>query len=198
MALFSPFRPTWRTEQNPFDVFDDHPFLNLNSSFFREFPRERVNRANAYETPKEYKLEIEVPGYQKSEISIEYGHDGKTIAVSGKTEKSYEEVHGEEEEEEEPRHVTVEDAPEPGEKATSEEPASQSTAVAETSKSKEIGAPAEPKYWVSERSVGSFTRTFTLPAGLDLGKATATLEHGVLTITIPKTDKVPVQKITIA
>jgi HSP20 family protein len=192
MAFFSPFRPAWRTEQNPFDVFDDHPFLNLNSSFFREFPRDRTNRSNAYETPKEYKVEIEVPGYQKSEISIEYGHDGKSITVSGETVKSFEEVHANDEE---PKPVTVEDVPEAGEKETS---ATKSTAVAETSKSKEVGAPAAPKYWVSERSVGSFSRSFTLPAGLDLGEATASLEHGVLTIVIPKTTKIPVQKITIA
>jgi len=195
MAFFTPFRPSWRPEQNPFDIFDDHPFLNLNSTFFREFPRDRINRANAYETPKEFKIEMEVPGYQKPEINIEYGHDGKTITISGDTEKTLEEVHGDTEE---ARHVTVEDAPEAGEKAAPKKPESESTAVAETSKSKEVGAPAGPKYWVSERSIGSFSRTFTLPAGLDLEKATATLEHGILTITIPRTNKVPVQKISIA
>ncbi len=37
-----------------------------------------------------------------------------------------------------------------------------------------------------ERPVGSFERTFTLPAELDRENASASLEHGVLTIALPK------------
>jgi HSP20 family protein len=37
-----------------------------------------------------------------------------------------------------------------------------------------------------ERSVSSYARTFTLPAEVDQSEAGAKLEHGVLTLTLPK------------
>jgi len=188
MALFSPFLPFYRGDQTVFDNFDDHPFLNFNSSFFRDANLARANRANVSETEAEYKVEIEVPGYQKPEIAIEFGSDGRSLTISGKTEKTFEEESG--------RATTVEDVPEEGEKAQA--PASTSTAVAETSGSKQVGRPAPPKYWVSERSVGSFTRTFSFRSALDTEKAKASLEHGVLTIVIPKATKHAIRKINIA
>jgi len=49
----------------------------------------------------------------------------------------------------------------------------------------------------SERYYGSFTRSFTLPAEIDVAKADAAYEKGVLTLTLPKaaggeTRKLPV------
>ncbi|KAL7268245.1 hypothetical protein RUND412_009143 [Rhizina undulata] len=43
-----------------------------------------------------------------------------------------------------------------------------------------------PKYWLSERTVGEFERRFTFPAGIDQDGVTASLEHGVLKIVVPK------------
>jgi HSP20 family molecular chaperone IbpA len=198
MALFSPFFPMYRNEPSLLDSLDDHPFLNFNSSFFRDANIARGNRANVSETEEGYKVELEVPGYQKSEISIEFGHDGKSLAVSGKTEKSFEEHPAEDgEQSQKPHGVTVEEAPEEGEeKEASVE--SQSQAVAETTKDNTVGQPAAPKYWISERNVGSFSRTFTFKSSLDAEKASATLEHGVLTITVPRATKAGVKKISIA
>jgi len=42
------------------------------------------------------------------------------------------------------------------------------------------------RYHTVERTYGSFTRSFQLPAGLDEGKITAGYEHGVLTVHVPK------------
>lgn len=55
----------------------------------------------------------------------------------------------------------------------------------------EVFAPAaeEKASWLlQERVVGKFTRTFTLPAELDNAKAEAKLEHGVLTLRLPKAE----------
>ena len=49
-----------------------------------------------------------------------------------------------------------------------------------------------------ERSYGSFSRTFTLPPGVDAGKVEATFEHGVLTLTMPKSETAKPRKIDIA
>ncbi|KYF61951.1 hypothetical protein BE11_50145 [Sorangium cellulosum] len=52
-------------------------------------------------------------------------------------------------------------------------------------------------YFSCERAYGSFSRTFTLPAGVDTEKAAANLKDGVLTITVPKTPEVQPRKIPI-
>jgi HSP20 family protein len=202
MALFSPFFPMYRNEPSLLDSLDDHPFLNFNSSFFRDANIARGNRANVSETEAGYKVELEVPGYQKSEISIEFGHDGKSLTVSGRTEKSFEQ-HPDEggEQSAKPHGVTVEEVAEDGEtKQPSKQPSSQSQsqAVTETNKDTTVGQPAGPKYWISERNVGSFSRTFTFRSSLDAEKASATLDHGVLTITVPRATKAGVKKISIA
>jgi len=42
-------------------------------------------------------------------------------------------------------------------------------------------------YYVSERSFGSFVRSFALPDGVDPAKIEATFKNGVLTVVLPKT-----------
>lgn len=42
------------------------------------------------------------------------------------------------------------------------------------------------KYWVAERNIGEFYRSFTFPQRVQQDGTTATLESGVLTICIPK------------
>lgn len=42
-------------------------------------------------------------------------------------------------------------------------------------------------YYLSERSYGSFDRYFTLPAGVDAAKISASFKNGLLTVTLPKT-----------
>jgi HSP20 family protein len=195
MALFSPFSPWFSRDSSLFDSLDDHPFLNMNSSFFRDANVGRNNRANVSETATEYKVEVEVPGYQKGEISIEFGPDGKSLTIAGRTEKSFEQGPATDEAESNAgKSVTVEEAPEEGE--TPSQP--QSTAVAETNKDKTVGVPAGPKYWISERSVGSFSRTFNFASALNHDNAAAHLENGLLTVVIPKATKADVRKITIA
>ncbi len=45
-------------------------------------------------------------------------------------------------------------------------------------------------YLYQERRYGAFSRTIALPGGLQPDKAEATLEDGVLTITIPEAEEV--------
>ena len=51
----------------------------------------------------------------------------------------------------------------------------------------------DDKTHFSERSYGSFTRSFTLPADADRGAIAAKFTKGVLTLEIPKTAEAPVQ-----
>jgi len=193
MALFSPLYP-WFNNRSLLDDIDDFPFLNMNSSFFRDANIGRANRANVSDVEGGYKVEIEVPGYQKSEINVEFGHDERSITVSGRTQKVYEE--GSEEEAKGSKNVTIEEETEEAPEA--KQAGKPSTEVATANKEKAVGAPAAPKYYISERTTGSFSRTFTFPTRIDTEKSTASLEHGVLTVVVPKATKGTVKKISIA
>jgi HSP20 family protein len=56
----------------------------------------------------------------------------------------------------------------------------------------------EGSYLVQEIRRGSFSRSVTLPNGLEPDKATATFEHGVLSLRIPKAEQVKPRQIRIS
>ncbi|MBI2393730.1 MAG: Hsp20/alpha crystallin family protein [Deltaproteobacteria bacterium] len=53
-------------------------------------------------------------------------------------------------------------------------------------------------WYVYERSYGSFTRSFTLPPGIDANAISASLDKGVLTVNIGKKPEVQAKKIAIS
>lgn len=58
--------------------------------------------------------------------------------------------------------------------------------------------PAREGLLLQEIRRGRFTRTLTLPAGLEADKATATFEDGILTLRIPKAEQVKPRQIKIS
>lgn len=56
----------------------------------------------------------------------------------------------------------------------------------------------EGSYLLQEIRRGSFSRSMTLPQGLEPDKATATFEHGVLTLRIPKAEQLKPRQIKIS
>ena len=54
------------------------------------------------------------------------------------------------------------------------------------------------QYYALERSSGSFTRSFSLPDGIDGDNISADLKGGVLTIQIPKRPEAQPKKITLS
>ena len=56
----------------------------------------------------------------------------------------------------------------------------------------------EGSYVVQEIRRGSFSRTVTLPNGLEPDKATATFEHGILRLEIPKAEQLKPRQIKIS
>lgn len=59
-------------------------------------------------------------------------------------------------------------------------------------------APEGYKTHKTERGVGSFSRSFTLPADVDSTKVEATLKNGVLYLTLPKHEAAKPKKISIS
>jgi len=58
-------------------------------------------------------------------------------------------------------------------------------------------APEGYKTHKTERGIGSFSRSFTLPADIDSTKVDATLKNGVLYLTLPKHEAAKPKKISI-
>jgi HSP20 family protein len=56
----------------------------------------------------------------------------------------------------------------------------------------------EGSYLVQEIRRGAFSRTVSLPTGLEADKASATFEHGVLRLSIPKAEQVKPRQIKIS
>lgn len=52
-------------------------------------------------------------------------------------------------------------------------------------------------YYAFERTYGSFSRTFSLPDGVDADHVTADLKHGELTIIVPKKPEVQPKRISL-
>jgi HSP20 family protein len=53
------------------------------------------------------------------------------------------------------------------------------------------------RFYAYERSYGTFTRSFTLPEGVDVEHAEAGLANGVLTVTLPKKPEMQPKKIEV-
>ncbi|KAF2090654.1 HSP20-like chaperone [Saccharata proteae CBS 121410] len=148
-----------------------------------------------------YELHGELPGIEQKNIEIEWT-DGNTLTISGRTEHRSEkgerpagfvteggEQNGGAQSQHEYQKPSVEDEAEAKGKGTQ---------VAKTGGSKEVSRPSEEaKYWVSERSVGEFHRSFSFPTRVDQDNVRASLKDGILSIVVPKAQAPKARKIAI-
>jgi len=143
-----------------------------------------------------YELHGELPGVDQKDMNIEFV-DPHTIVITGRVERNVtggtppasiarDEPAG---------RITSKEQPKSFQKATVEdENAAKRSSPATGSRS----APAdEPEYWVSERSVGEFHRSFTFPSKVDQDAVTANLKNGILNVVIPKLTAQTFKKIRI-
>ncbi|OXV08704.1 hypothetical protein Egran_03533 [Elaphomyces granulatus] len=85
-------------------------------------------------------------------------------------------------------------SPEEGE-ATSQKAGEKEKEKEKQASKKETGP--RHKYWVSERSIGEFHRSFNFPTRVDQDNVKAHLKNGVLSITVPKAGPAASKKIAI-
>ncbi|CZT42781.1 related to heat shock protein 30 [Rhynchosporium secalis] len=169
------------------------------------------------ELPDAYELHGDLPGIEQKDVEIEFT-DVQTITVRGRTERSYssgstpsgfiegsatptQAIEGS-------QNTSADQSHKPAaHKATvqDEDEDNTNTTVTTTSKNSDVTSnkqheKTEPKakYWVSERSVGEFSRSFTFPVRVDQEKVTAGMKNGVLTITVPKAKKHEAKRIQIS
>ncbi|KAK4135251.1 heat shock protein 30 [Trichocladium antarcticum] len=152
------------------------------------------------ETENAYELHGELPGLAREDVSIELTGP-QTIVIQGRVERSYssEPAAADNNNTSEPTagegqtsrrssyHATVEDDP--------EEKRSPASTVAKPAGPQQ--AQPKTKYWLRERSVGEFSRAFTFPARVEYDDVTASLNNGVLTVTVPKAKKPVSRRIAI-
>ncbi|RPB25064.1 HSP20-like chaperone [Terfezia boudieri ATCC MYA-4762] len=162
------------------------------------------------ETKEAYILEGEVPGLSdKGALDIEFT-DQQTLLVKGKIEKAAtasepqseaKQITSGEEHHERPKSPpkpTVEDVIDEVDDGKSNILTPTSTIGShEEQKSEQRSKKQQIRYWISERTIGSFQRTFSFPGLIDQDKVTAKLENGILIIVVPKRQKLPSRKIVV-
>ncbi|KAL7629185.1 hypothetical protein AAE478_000705 [Parahypoxylon ruwenzoriense] len=212
MSIFSPrfYTPAEPNFTGLFRLIDDFDKYALQGNDLPAQGGRQLGRLPTFtpkfdlkETENNYELHGELPGIEKNNVNIEFT-DPQTIVIRGRVERSYTSgtppaglLEGQEEmsgaitgaPKEHPEKV-----PKPTVEEEGEEGAAGKAAVAETEKSKQ--AP-QTKYWVSERSVGEFSRTFQFPSRVEHDSVNASLDNGILSVIVPKAKKHEGRRITI-
>jgi len=166
-------------------------------------------RFDIKETKTGYELHGELPGIEQKDINIEWS-EGNTLTVHGRTEytrtegsqptpaeEGYESLETPESESHYHK-ATVEDAAEPGETSTPANAESENKEVAKSSGAGEVAKETpKAKYWIQERSVGEFHRSFSFPVAVDQDNVKASLKNGILSVTVPKAERPKVRRIQV-
>lgn len=147
------------------------------------------------ETAQAYELHGELPGIEQKDVEIEFT-DQQTLTVKGRTERSF--TKGTPSagfiEESDMSGMITEGGEHDAQKSQKDNSNTGSAVVKTDEGNKE---PAH-KYWVSERSVGEFSRSFTFPTPVDQDQVKASMKNGILSILLPKLKKAESRKIAIS
>lgn len=152
------------------------------------------------EVAEAYELYGELPGLEQSDISIEFA-DAQTLVVKGKTERpstttpTAENAHTEPESSnaaetssEKQHNATVEDDYDEADTPLAT-PASTATATNDAAPQQQQAETPRAKFWVAERKVGEFARSFSFSQRVEQDFVTATLKNGILHVVVPKSQK---------
>lgn len=208
MSLFPRFTQEFSPLFRLLDDYDRHTFRHLNqtSQSLRSFSP----KFDVKELKDMYELHGELPGIEQKDINIEWS-DGNTLTISGRTETIREEgqhPQGFIEGVAEPESKKLEGGDNHYHKPTVENEATSSAETAtkqaeqqitKTNQNQSVTKPNEhePKFWVSERSIGEFHRSFSFPAHVDQDAVKASLKNGILSIIVPKAKAPQPRKINI-
>jgi len=177
-------------------------------------------RFDVKELPHAYELHGELPGIDQKDIEIEFT-DPQTLTIRGRIERTYtsgappsnlvegqkssgaiteggeqQQQQQQQEQQQQSRKATVEEEGE----AKDKDKEGKSTEVTTTDQQgQQVQQQQEQaKYWVSERTVGEFARSFSFPGRVDQDGVKATMNNGILSILVPKAKKHETRKINIS
>ncbi|KAM3546895.1 hypothetical protein ARSEF1564_000208 [Beauveria bassiana] len=158
------------------------------------------------ETADAYELHGELPGLNKNDVSVEFT-EPQTLVVRGKVERTYATGTSPNNNQKAVEAAAEEAAPAPSHKATvsdeddasiqeengSEVASEPSNTVARNNNNNNNNTVAastdKAKYWLTERSIGEFARSFSFPSRVDQNGVTAGFQDGILSIIVPKAKK---------
>lgn len=145
------------------------------------------------ETANTYELHGELPGIEQSDIEIEFV-DTETLTVKGKIERSYASGAPHAIESSSEKAAIKDKAHQP---TVEDEKNEESEKAAKAISTETVKEESKEKLWVSERSIGEFSRSFTFPIRVDQDAVRASMRNGVLSVVVPKAKKAAYKKITI-
>lgn len=193
MSLFPRFTQEYAPLFRLFDDFDRRAFREFDNQV-REV-RTFTPKFDVKEVQDAYELHGEFPGIEQKDINIEWT-DANTLTVSGRHEQVREEG--------ERPSAAIEGANGEQKKLqpSVEEEGTETTKPAETQVAKQGGQEVAKqeggsRYWVSERSVGEFHRSFSFPTRIDQDAVKASLKNGILSVVVPKAKAPQPRKISI-
>jgi HSP20 family molecular chaperone IbpA len=194
--FFGEFAPMFRL----MDDYATHVASKDSSAFSKSF-RTFTPKFDVKENKDNYELHGELPGIDQKNINIEFS-DPQTLTIKGRTEHHREEgtrptglIEGEVEQ----GKLTEGDSNGSYHKPSVEDESGASTTQVQQAEHKESNNNKKPesRYWISERSVGEFARTFAFPSRVDQDNVKASLKDGILSIVIPKAQAPVSKRITI-
>lgn len=147
-----------------------------------------------------YILDGELPGAQQENIEIEFT-DPETIVIKGRIERNYDVASSETTHDNDDvmsvhsdgassthsnyHSPTVEDEDEEEEDGAVKVTTFKPTTIVKHQLQPEAQQPAY-KYWATERSIGTFQRTFAFPTRVNQDGVKATFNNGILSVFVPK------------
>ncbi|KAJ0422938.1 HSP20-like chaperone [Aspergillus carlsbadensis] len=183
MSLFQTFPLTtgdWSPLFTLLDDYDHHRSSRRGQTTIRSF----APRFDVRETTDAYHLDGELPGIAQKDIDIEFT-DPQTLVIKGRSKREYSSftttrTSTEEQQAQNQDGESSNEALKPGDQQ-----------ISTTKKAQ------KPRYWVSERSIGQFQRTFSFPERVSQGDVSASLKDGILSLVVPKAAPPASRKIAI-
>lgn len=170
------------------------------------------------ETNNAYELHGELPGINKENVHIEFT-DPQTMVIRGRSERTYTSgtppaglvedapvsgaiTEAGEENKRNSHQATVEDeyesvGHESGSEAGEQEKPKEQPKEEPKEEPKQKKPADKAKYWLTERSIGEFSRSFNFPTRVDQDTVSANFKDGILTIVVPKAKKHESRRITV-
>ena len=207
MSLFPRGFPTGGDFAPLFRLLDDYD-VHRNTRHTPNIPAFQP-KFDVREIKDAYELHGELPGIEQKDINIEFT-DPQTLIIRGRTERhSSSGTPGIEDGHQQGRieaDVTDKDHSENdhSKKATVEDEDASSAVNTPTASAPETeqavtkqSESPKYKYWVTERSIGEFHRSFSFPSRVDQDAVKASLKNGILSITVPKANAPQLRKVNI-
>ena len=192
-----------------FRLLDDYDVHRSSSGFNKVagYPTSSIRafqpRFDVREEKENYKLEGELPGIDQKDVHIEFT-DPHTLVIKGRVEREYSSSNAPVIEsapetaritdaEHQPATSSYHKATVEDENATSaltsagvDTPTTTTESSLTTSNAAKQAEGPKHKYWVTERSVGEFHRSFSFPTRVDQDAVKASLKNGILSVLVPK------------